>query len=238
MGELLLTVDTSSAAASVALSRGEVLLGEILLNLPGARSDRLLLTVSRLLEETGVGIGDLDGLGVIVGPGAFTGLRVGVATVKGLALATGKPAVGVSSLRALAMQTTPSPSVVCPLLDARKQEVYAGLFRWEGSFPVAVAPERVAPPASFLEELEGEIVFIGAGSEVYRTTIVERLGARARFAPWPSIPLRASSAAALVLNEIRNGRTGDLAQLNPVYIRPSEAEIAWVARGGESLIEG
>lgn len=238
MGELLLTVDTSSSSGSVSVTRGETLLAETVLNVPGTHSDRLLETVHRLLEEVKVDIRDLDAFGVVLGPGAFTGLRVGISTVKGLALAARKPAVGVSSLRALAFQAGAVECPVCSMLDARKREVYTGLFRSEGNLPVSVASERVVAPDPFLCDLEGDIYFIGGGSEVYRSLILERLGNRARFAPWGANPLRASSAAALALDALRKGDLCDLAQMNPVYIRPSEAEIALQKRRAETLIEG
>jgi tRNA threonylcarbamoyladenosine biosynthesis protein TsaB len=215
-----------------------MLLAETVLNVPGTHSDRLLVTVHRALEEAKIRISDLDAFGVVLGPGAFTGLRVGIATVKGLALAAGKPAIGVSSLQALAFQAGAVDCPVSPMLDARKREVYAGLFRWDGSHPDPVASERVIDPDAFLCDLEGDIYFIGGGSEAYRSLILGRLGTRARFAPWPANPLRASSAAALALDGLRQGNTCHLAHLNPVYIRPSEAEIALEKRRANTLIEG
>ncbi len=236
MAETILTIDTSSAAGSVALTRGEALLGEILLNLASTHSDRLLLTVKQLLGDAGVEMGQIDAFGVVAGPGSFTGLRVGVATVKGLAMATGKPAVGVSSLQALAMQAPCAPYPVCALLDARKKEVYAALFRWEQGRPLLLGSERVVSPETLLDGIPDEVLFIGGGSEVYRSLIVRRLGSGAHFAPWPLHPLRASSAAALVLDALRQGGAVPLAALNPVYIRASEAEILLAKKESAELV--
>lgn len=238
MPELLLTVDTATAVGSVAVSRGERLLGELVLQTPANHTDRLLLTIRQLLSDLGVTIGDLDALAVVRGPGAFTGLRVGMATVKGLALAADRPVAGVSSLQTLALQAPFARHPVCALIDARKQEVYAGLYRWEGGGPALQGGEMVVPPEQLLEQLEGEVLFVGNGAQAYRTLIVRRLGQRAHFLPWPHQLSRASHAAVLALADLRAGRTVPLAQLSPRYIRPSEAELLFAAGASESFIEG
>jgi tRNA threonylcarbamoyladenosine biosynthesis protein TsaB len=225
MGACLLTIDTSTSAGSVALSRGEQLLGEELLNIQATHTDRLLLSLARLLEDTGVGLEDVDAFGVVLGPGSFTGLRVGVATVKGLAMATGRPVVGVSSLQALAVQVPYPRFPLCAMLDARKKQVYAGSYRWEGGLPVVQGCERVVSPDDLLDDLEGDILFVGNGAAVYRTLIVRRLGPRAHFAPWTLDVPRASTVAALTLAQWRNGQAMSAEVLAPRYIRPSEAEL-------------
>ncbi len=238
MAELLLTVDTCSASGSVAVSRGDTLLGEMFTHLPGTHSDRLLLTAQQLLDATGLRLEEVDAFGIVHGPGSFTGVRVGVATVKGLAMATGRPVVGVSSLRTLALQAPFSRFPVCALLDARKKEVYAGLFGWEGGVPVPLGPESVLPPDRLLEKLEGEALFIGDGALAYRTLLVRRLGSRAHFAPWPFNFPRAGAAAALALADFRQGLGLPPEQVVPHYIRPSEAEILWAREQERCLIEG
>jgi len=238
MEEVLLTVDTSTATGSVAVSRGEVLLGEILLNARTNHTDRLLLTLRQLLADAGLQLPDVTAYGVVLGPGSFTGVRVGVATVKGLALATRRPVVGISSLQAIAMQFPFSRLPLCALLDARKKEVYAGLYQWQGGCPVALRPERVVDPDLLLAELEGEILFAGDGAVAYRTLITRRLGPRAHFVPWPLHAPRAAAAAHLALAALRAGETIALEQLAPRYIRPSEAEIMWARRLAEGTLDG
>lgn len=238
MGEVLLTIDTSTPTGSVAVSRGETLLGEILLNVKSTHTDRLLMTLRQLLADAGLQLADVDAFAAVLGPGSFTGLRVGVATVKGLALATGKPVVGVSTLQTLAMQIPLPRHPLCVMLDARKNEVYAGLSHWEGGRPVPSRPEVVIAPESLLDALEGETLFAGDGSVAYRTLISRRLGPRAHFVPWSLHPPRASAAAVLALAALREGGTIPLAQLAPRYIRLSEAEIMWARRNSEGAIEG
>lgn len=225
MAELILTVDTSTPAGSVALSRGETLLGEVLLHLKGTHTDRLLGSVQWLLSEAGLTVGEIDAFGAVVGPGSFTGLRVGVATVKGLAYAAGKPVVPVSSLAALAMQTAGCCCPVCALIDARKKEVYAGLFAWREDGPALVGAERVLPPETLLSDLSGEVLFVGSGAVLYQSLIRRCLGERAHFSPWALQAPRASCAAVLALSGLRAGRGVPSQALIPRYIRPSEAEL-------------
>lgn len=229
--KLLLLVDTATSAGSVALCRGTALLGEFVLNVRTNHTDRLLQLVHQLLDVTGVPLAQLDALGVVLGPGSFTGLRVGVATVKGLALALKKPVVGVSSLQALAMQAPLAAYPVCALLDARKSEVYAGLYAWEDDQLLPLRDEAVLPPHKLLESLPSEVLFVGDGALAYHDLIQEHFTGTAHFAPWPLHVPRASSCAPLALALLRENRTLALESLVPTYIRPSEAEVLWRDRG-------
>ena len=225
----LLIIDTSTTACSVALSDGGEIVAEYLVNQGRTLSSRLLDSVDLLLREAGLSADELDGFGVAVGPGSFTGLRVGIATVKGLAMAAGKPVVGFSSLAMLAMNIPWGGHPVCPMFDARKKEVYAGLYECRG-FPVSLIEDRVVPPARFLEVLEGPVIFVGEGATRYREVIIGSLGDKALFAP-PSANLpRASAGALLVMRAFDRGEAVSPALLAPIYIRPSEAELARMNR--------
>jgi tRNA threonylcarbamoyladenosine biosynthesis protein TsaB len=238
MGPRLLLLNTATPAGSIALTIGEQVLAELLLNLAKPHSDLLLPGVEQLLDATGSELGTLDALAVVVGPGSFTGLRVGVATAKGLALAAGLPLVGISSLQTLACQVPGTLQPVCALLDARKQQVYAGLYQWHEGVPQPLVPERVLDPETLLEQLSGETLFVGDGALVYRTLIVRHLGSRAHFAPWPSHALRVSSAAPLVHAALAAGETRSAADLNAVYIRRSEAEIMHARQAVTGSLDG
>ena len=238
MSEIMLALDTSTPAGSVAVTCGEQLLGALLLKGKGTHTDYLLLSIKYLLKALSLGIDDLDALAVVLGPGSFTGLRVGMATAKGLALAAGIPVIGVSSLRTLACQVPFPRYPVCALLDARKKEVYAGLFQWDAGTPVALGAEAVVPPERLLERLEGDTLFIGNGAFVYRTMIVRHLGERAHFAPLILESPRAACVAALALESFRSGEAVHPANLVPRYIRASEAEILWHKRQGNGVIRG
>ncbi|WP_305041214.1 tRNA (adenosine(37)-N6)-threonylcarbamoyltransferase complex dimerization subunit type 1 TsaB [Geoalkalibacter sp.] len=226
MTRTLLAIDTATSAGSVALCRDETLLGEILFNVRGTHSERLMATVRQLLVETGLSLAEVDAFAVVHGPGSFTGLRVGMASAQGLALATGRPVIGVSSLQVLAMNLGEAQMPVCALLDARKQEVYAGLFRMRRQHPQPLGPEQVIAPAKLLPRLEGPLLFVGEGARVYRVLIEAHFGAQAHFAPWPLNLPRASMAAALALERLRLAEDTGPHALKPAYIRASEAEIS------------
>jgi tRNA threonylcarbamoyladenosine biosynthesis protein TsaB len=223
--ETLLGIDTSTPAASVAVSRAGVLLGEILVNVRTPHSDRLLCLIEQLLTDCGLSVRELDAFALAVGPGSFTGLRVGMATAKGLALATGKPVMAISSLRMLAMQAPCTHYPVCSLFDARKKQVYAGLYRWQDGLPQAIRPEVAVAPQLFLELLVEPTIFVGDGAQVYRELIVERLGADAHFLPFSHHTPRAAHLLPLAALDLRQGRETSLAELAPHYIRRSEAEL-------------
>ena len=227
MAETLLTIDTSTPCGSIALSEGDHLVGEILLNASEHHTVRLMGSMAEILERTGLAIKNIDLFAAVVGPGSFTGLRVGLATVKGLALALGRPVVGVSSLRTLAMQLPFSRLPVWSLVDARKNEVYACPFDCRSGYPEPLAAEKVTAPERLMASISGEAVFIGSGAEAYRPLIRKIMGERSFFAPKPVHLPRASSAALLAWKEYQAGRSLSAAQLFPLYIRPSEAEIAW-----------
>lgn len=228
----LLTVDTSSNCSSVSLSDGTTLLGECILGEDRSNSGRLLESVYGLLKAASLTPDGLDALAVSLGPGSFTGVRVGIATVKGIAIATGKPVAGFSSLAMLAMNLPFSAYPVASLYDARKGEVYAGLYRC-GALPEAIVPDAVLPPDAFLAGITEPTVFVGDGAIRYRDLIVATLGERAIFAPWHANLPRAGAGAVIAHEKALKGDFLPLALLNPTYLRASEAEIA--KRKRESL---
>jgi tRNA threonylcarbamoyladenosine biosynthesis protein TsaB len=221
----LLTIQTASPAGSIALSAGDHLLAEFSLDVRKTPTEWLLQSIEVLLEQTGVKQADLDAIAVVQGPGSFTGLRVGLATAKGLSLAAGCPLLGISSLRCLAMQVPFADLPVCAMLDARKQEVYTATYRWEDGAPHPITAESVIAPELLLSAISEETLFVGNGALVYRTLIVRQLGDRAHFAPaFTNLP-RAAGAAALAVRDWAAGRTCTADELMPNYLRPSEAEL-------------
>lgn len=234
MADFLLAVDTSTPGGSVALFDGDTLLAEFFRRLPGTHSDWLLDAVDRLLGTAGIQVGDLGLLAVVRGPGSFTGLRVGMATVKGLAIGSGVPVVGLSSLAVLAAAVPFARMPVCTLLDARKKEVYAGLFDTSRGQPVALGEERVLDPEQLPATLDGDILFVGDGAIAYRALIVARLGERAHFVPAAHAAPRAGMIGRLARDAATSSGTTSLAALKPVYLRASEAEINWEKRHSAS----
>lgn len=221
----LLVIDTSTTASSAAILDDGNLAAEFFVNSVNISSSAILRCVDLALECAGLEIGSIDAFGVSLGPGSFTGLRVGLATVKGLVLATGRPVVGFSSLAMLAMNLPHAALPVCPMFDARKNEVYTALYRC-GGLPEALVEDCVVAPADFLEHITGPTLFVGSGALRYRGLITGRLGDAALFAPDTCHAPRASSGAVIAADLLSRNRLTPAGEMVPAYIRPSEAELA------------
>jgi tRNA threonylcarbamoyladenosine biosynthesis protein TsaB len=213
----------------VALTIGDRLAAETIISLERTHASRLLQAVETLLSAAGLDLKGIDGFAAAIGPGSFTGLRIGVATVKGLALATGKPVCGFSSLAMLAMNMSGASYPVCPMFDARKKEVYAALYDCRG-LPVPIIEDCVVAPGEILERLDETTIFVGEGAMAYRDQIADRMGEKAIFAPFPLNLPRASCGAVLAGIAFAEGKGIPPSALLPRYIRPSEAELAKAKR--------
>lgn len=221
----ILAVDSSSMTGSVALCRGETLVAESLLNIRSTHSEKLLGQIDLLLTEAGWQLADLDLLVAVTGPGSFTGLRIGIATVKGLAQVLAKPVIGVSSLQMLAMNLPLSPVPICVFMDARKKEVYSQLFNWSSDGPVPAGDAQVLPPEQLLRQLDCEVALVGDAVLLYRAQIEELLGDKALLPVASAHQPRASQAGWLACREYAAGGKDNAAELLPSYIRPSDAEL-------------
>lgn len=222
----ILAVDSSSMTGSVALCQGETLIAESLLNVRCAHSEKLLGQIDLLITEAGWQLQDLDLLVSVTGPGSFTGLRIGIATVKGLAQVLGKPVVGISSLQMLAMNLPLSPVPICVFMDARKKEVYSQLFNWTSEGPIPQNDAQVVPPDQLLRQLDQPVALVGDGVPLYRQQIEDILGGNALLPIASAHQPRASQAAWLAWRALVNDDVGTVAELLPIYIRPSDAELS------------
>lgn len=221
----ILALDSSSQAASVALCEGNVLVAESSINIRSTHSQTLLAQLDSLLNDAGWTLSDLDLVAVVAGPGAFTGLRIGLATAKGLGQALSLPVVTVSSLHAVAMNLPFSPLPVCVFLDARKKEVYCQTFRWQNAAFVSIDAARVLAPEKALAALAGEVILAGDGVPVYQALIERYCAGKAHLAPACAHPIQASKVAWLALQEYHRGAELSAENILPTYIRPSDAEL-------------
>lgn len=222
---LILSTDTSTSYYSVALCDDDHVLAELSVDGGRRHSERLIDSVDWLLQQTHLKLGDIDMLAVAQGPGSFTGLRVGVSTWKGLALGAGLPLVGVSTLDATASLCAVSDGLVCTLLDAKMAEVFGAIYLFEGGRRRTTLPERVCPVEDILAKIEGDVLFVGDGAEVYRNRIEDALHS-ATFAHGACRFPRASAVAAEARRALDEGAASDPAHVRPVYLRKSQAEEA------------
>ena len=221
----LLAVETSTSACCVALSAGDDLLAETMVHLERGLSSELLAVIDGVLARGGVTMEELDGFGVGVGPGSFTSVRIGIATVTGLAIATGKPVARFTSLEMLALDAPYCRYPVCAVIDARKQEVYAGLYDVT-DHPVEISAPRVAAPADIAAVLSGPVLLVGDGAGKYRSLFAERLGPDAHFPDVFHHRPRPANAVLLTRRAFSGGILSDASTVEPLYLRPSDAEIA------------
>lgn len=222
---LVLGIETSTMQGGAALVGDDGLCSEYTLNVAATHSERLLPAIERMLGDAGVGLDALSGIAVSIGPGSFTGLRIGLSTVKGLAYATGLPVVGVPTLEALASSVAFAREPVCPVLDARKQEVYAGLFRCTRGIPLRVMEDTALAPEALCAKIRRPTIFLGDGVAVYGELFRRLLGDRMLIAPPYSRGARPACVAELGRQRLLRGERDPIDTLVPRYLRPSEAEL-------------
>ena len=235
----ILAIDTSTSFASIALAVDEQIVAESLLNTNRTLSARIVPEIERLLTTAGLAIADIDLFASSIGPGSFTGVRGGVATIQGLALATGKPCAGFSSLAMLAMNFSLSTTLVCPMLDARKSEVYTALYDCSSPFPSPLINDCVLSPAALLDQIavmtRQPVIFVGDGTLRFHDLIAEQLGDQAVFAPFPFHNPHAANGVLLAVHAFQHGELREPSQLLPVYLRASDAELMKIKAACNSI---
>jgi tRNA threonylcarbamoyladenosine biosynthesis protein TsaB len=214
----VLAVETSTLSGGAALLDGERVVGEYTLDVRVTHSERLMAAIDQLLSDAGWTARDLDGIAVTVGPGSFTGLRVGLSTVKGLALALAIPVAAVPTLDAMAAMLPYAALPVCPVLDARKREVYASLYRWDGLGMRRQWDYLALSPDELARRLDEPVIVVGDGAEAIASAFARRVEPPRR-GPAPAV------VGALGRARLARAETVAVADLVPIYLRPSEAEL-------------
>jgi tRNA threonylcarbamoyladenosine biosynthesis protein TsaB len=223
----VLALESSSMVAAAAIVDEYKLIAEYILNHKKNHSQKLMPLVEEVMESAELTPQDIDVYAVAHGPGSFTGLRIGVSTVKALAQASGKPVVGVSTLDALAFNLPFCDGLICPILDARREQVYTSVYRWEKEQLQRIDEYMAIPVDELIQRLKSKsekILFNGDGVFVYRDIIMKELRSSACFAPPTCALQRASSVAWLGLQKALKGETQSYLNLEPFYIRKSQAE--------------
>ena len=230
---LIFGTDTCCMAATAALMSEDRLVAQTVLNNKKTHSQNIMPMIEFMLDKAEISVNDIDCFAAAVGPGSFTGVRIGVATVKALAFAAKKPCVAVSTLHALAHNVSCFDGIICPILDARRNQVYNALF--EGGSLNRITDDRALSIDSLCDELsetDKKIIFVGDGVPVFEEQIKASLGERAVFALRAVQMNLAASVAEIGIEKYKNGETVSFDELVPQYLRLSQAERERLEREG------
>ena len=230
----ILGIESSSLVASAAIVTDDILTAEYTVNFKKTHSQTLLPMIDEIVRMTETELETIDAIAVSGGPGSFTGLRIGSATAKGLGLALKKPLIHISTVDAMAWNLWGARGLVCPIMDAKRNQVYTGIYRMENGLE-AVKEQCAMDMRALAEELNrlGEpVIFLGDGVPVYKEIIEECVKLPVAFAPAHLNRQRAAAVAALGAIYFAEGKTETAAEHGPDYLRKSQAERE---RLGESL---
>ena len=226
----VIAIDSSGLVASVAVAQDDTLIGEYNVNYKQTHSQTLLPMLDELKRMVELDLSTVDAIALASGPGSFTGLRIGSATAKGLGFAMNVPLVEIPTLDGLACNLYGSDKLVCPLMDARRNQVYTGIYAFEREqeerlkslLPqCAVSIDEIARKCN---ELGREVIFLGDGVPVFAERLGELLRIPYGFAPAHMNRQRAAAFAPLAIQYLREGRCVSAADHAPEYLRPSQAE--------------
>lgn len=222
---IVLSIDSSSKVATVAILKDDVLLGEYILNDKREHSVILMPLIENLLKECNLTIDDIDGYVVSKGPGSFTGLRIGMATVKGMSFGNNKPYISISSLDALAYNLISFNGIICPIMDALRENVYTALYKNNNDSLEKIMDYTaldIDELVNLLKDKNEEVIFVGDGLYKHKKYICDNFP-KAHFAPVHLNIIRASSLGELGLNLLKNGFCDD-SNSAPIYLKKPQAE--------------
>ena len=240
----ILALDSSGLVASAAILTEETLIAEYTMNYKKTHSQTLLPMVDEIVRMTQQDLKDLDAIAIAAGPGSFTGLRIGSATAKGLGLALNKPLISVPTLEGLACNYYGYDEIICPMMDARRNQVYTGLYTWEKEGFQILLSQTACPIEDILDrcrqmilERGQKVIFLGDGVPVYKAIIQKEMASfesSLRFAPAHMNRQRAGAVGVRALELIKEGRMETASEHAPVYLRKSQAERE-LEKKGQSL---
>ena len=229
----ILGLDSSGIVASVAIVEDDVLIAEYTVNYTKTHSQTLLPMLDEIAKMTELDLNSIDAIAVAAGPGSFTGLRIGSATAKGLGLALKKPLIAIPTVEGLAYNLYDISGLICPIMDARRKQVYTGIYRFTDHQLKVVEDQMAVPMETVIEKLNqyGEAVtFLGDGVPVFHELIAEKMTVPYSFAPAHVNKQRAAAVATLGEIYYRQGKTETAMEHVPDYLRVSQAERERAAR--------
>lgn len=231
---IVLSVDSSSTTATVAIASEDKILGEISLNDKREHSVILMELIELLLDKCNLTIDDIDGFAISEGPGSFTGLRIGMATIKGLAFGTNKPCISISTLDTLAYNVINFNGLICPIMDALRGNVYTNLYKNNNGNLQSVFEAScisIEELTELLKEKDEPVIFLGDGLIKHKEYLTNNLE-KVTFATLNSNYPKASSLAELAIKKLKNEELQDINKIVPVYLRKSQAEREYEQRMG------
>ena len=224
----IIAIDSSGLTATVAIATEECVTAEYTVNYKKTHSQTLLPMLDEIKKMTELDLSTVDAIAVAAGPGSFTGLRIGSATAKGLGLALGKPIIEVPTVDALAMNLWGTKDIICPIMDARRSQVYTGFYEFDDDGELRVIRPRfaddIAKVVGMLDDIGRPVVFLGDGVPVYAEAITGNIMVPHRFVPPHMNRQRAGALAYLAMKYFREGRMVSAAEHKPDYLRMSQAE--------------
>lgn len=229
----ILAIDSSGLVASVAILIDDCLAAEYTTNFKKTHSQTLLPMLDEIVKMTGIELKDMDAIAVAAGPGSFTGLRIGSATVKGLGLALNKPIIEVPTVDALAYNLYDTKGIICPIMDARRNQVYTGIYSFQGQELEVISNQKATEIDKVIEEIKKlqkaspeytKVVFLGDGVEIHQSRLIESFGDDVSFAPAHLSKQRSGAVAVLGAKYYKEGRMVNARDHEPVYLRLSQAE--------------
>lgn len=222
----ILALDTSTIMTTVAVLDDKQILGEYSLNQDMSHSEKLVPMVKEVLDGIGLAVEEIDLFAVSIGPGSFTGLRIGVTTIKTFAHLFNKPVVGVSTLEALAFNL-PYNKIIVPMMDARRNRVYTGIYSWENDNLVTLMEAKaidIDELLVYLKDSYDDMVVNGHGSSLYKEKIKEVLKDKVKFSTISHNTCRATSVGELAYIKYKGGYEDNYYTLVPEYLRESQAQ--------------
>lgn len=223
----ILVLDSSGMVASVAIMEDDVLIGEYTINHKKTHSQTLLPMLDEVVKMTETNLEEIDAIAIAKGPGSFTGLRIGSATAKGLGLALNKPIIPVPTVDAIAYNLYHTQAYICPIIDARRNNVYTGLYGWnEDTFEV-IEPQcarSIEETIDVVNAFESPVIFLGDGVPVFKEIILEKIQVPVSFAPAHVNRQRAGAVGSLALKYYEQGIVESASEHAPDYLKKSQAE--------------
>ena len=236
---IILSIDSSTPVAGIAVSDGHKLLGEVMINTKNTHSEKLMPMLAQLLTDLQMSVEQIEAVAITCGPGSFTGLRIGMATAKGIAQGGNKKLIAIPTLDTLAQNLKHYPGIICPIMNAQKRQVYTAIYR-NGEAGLERLSDYQAIEADKLAdqllELGETVWFTGDGVDAFAEVFQAKLGEKCHLADGNTVLPRAGALAMLAADRAEQEQFDDLYQAELIYIRKSEAEVQWEARNRKETV--